>query len=757
MAKAASSTKRSPATGSGKATKPAAAKAARKPAARAKASARSKSPKSTGNRVAVLGGGISGLTAALKLAKAGFDVTIYEMQERLGGNTSSRLINGIEHDVYPHMFCSWYANFWSLYRNDLGLDPEGFFEPREGSKVLRKGETEFGELLNPTSIEAAIENLKSGVMSPAEMWLLGYAGLDLAAHPFDRSGSKLMEMLSVNGFIYSRGYGTENVAAMENYLLTLIWSIPSSWTAAATYQNFLRHTFTFPNHAPFNYLMKGSLQDGLIAPIEKQLRAAGCTIKVKTEITAVRIDDDERPVIFSRRSIAEHLTHDAKRLEDNPNRTSRDTFDYAVMALPVKPMSDMVMGSPQGRAGTRIVDRLPDLSQMQNLGSVSIPVVDLYLKRKLDGFTRDHIALAGSKYGLTVLDISQLWLDGDFDGNTALVLAASQGSAIPSVEPERQGELILKEFAEFFPQFNPGAHWGDKNSDVDWEKTWLRTNLQYRLFLNDTGSWTARPHTLYEKELPRVVFAGDCVRTDVDMATVEGAIQGGTQAAAAIQAQDAALNGHARRGNAIRLVPHQVYSTAAFRGAQLLYLPVTYIAFAVAAYEQWKARMENGDPELGENEFTMAEYLVLVPTQFSIDWWKAAYWFVRALTGKDNHDPLEGRITYLPSPLGGSPGQEGTHEDENVSPDDNNDHIIGLGEAIVMVAREVYEYASGKEKTGRSANADDAAPDRIDAVIDVASKAIETAFRIGEGIAEGLARRRPQGNSNYRRRWRPKR
>ena len=790
MAKAASKTKRQPAKkakakpASKAAAQPAkktkakpAKKAAAQPAKKAKAqpsAAKSRRTKSAprpmasrsrpkGNKVAVLGGGISGMTSALKLSRAGFDVTIFELHERLGGNTSSREINGTEHDVYPHMFCSWYTNFWDLYKNDLNGDIETNFEPRAGSKLLEKGDKEFKTLLAATSIEAAIENLKSGVLGPAEMWLLGYSALDLAAHPFDRSGINLMEMLSVNGFIFSRGYGTEDVAAMQNYLLTLIWSIPSAWTAAGTYQNFLRHSFSFPNHAPFNYLLKSSLEEGLNEPFKQALDDAGCTTRLKTEVTAVRIGDGERPEVFFRKSLSSHLEHDSDRIDLNENPIESDVFDYAVMALPVMKACDIVLGEARGRQGERIVDRVPQLAEMQKLSAVSIPVVDLYLNRKLEDMPSDHIALAGSKFGLTVLDISQLWEGHDFDGKTAIVLAASEGAAIPSVELVRQGELMLQEFAEFFPDFNPGTEWGDENSDVDWHKSWIRSNRHYQLFLNDTGSWAHRPKIMYEAELPRVAFAGDCARTDVDMATVEGAVEAGTAAACAIQAQDAVLNGHGRRGSPIELSPHRVYSTATFRFANLFYLPMTYAAYARAAFEQWKKRLEDDDHTVGANEFTMAEYTLLIPLQFTIDWWKAAYWFGRSLISDDNNDPLGGRITYLPNPANLKADLPGIQSEEMVNKKYDPDHTIGLPEAILAVMREVVEYASGREAPHRSPsrtpqNANDK-PKRepFEDIVDLAVSAIDTGLRLGEQLATDFSKRRAEGDKEYKRHWRTKR
>src|SRR5215210_676999 len=41
------------------------------------------------DQVAVLGGGVAGLTAAHELSERGFDVTVYEARDRLGGKARS--------------------------------------------------------------------------------------------------------------------------------------------------------------------------------------------------------------------------------------------------------------------------------------------------------------------------------------------------------------------------------------------------------------------------------------------------------------------------------------------------------------------------------------------------------------------------------------------------------------------------------------------------------------------------------------------
>ncbi|MFF7929381.1 FAD-dependent oxidoreductase, partial [Streptomyces mirabilis] len=49
---------------------------------------------SSGKRVAVLGGGVSGLSAAHELAERGYEVTVYEYYDVLGGKARSMDVPG---------------------------------------------------------------------------------------------------------------------------------------------------------------------------------------------------------------------------------------------------------------------------------------------------------------------------------------------------------------------------------------------------------------------------------------------------------------------------------------------------------------------------------------------------------------------------------------------------------------------------------------------------------------------------------------
>ncbi|WP_271438262.1 FAD-dependent oxidoreductase [Pontixanthobacter luteolus] len=646
---------------SGKAAKKAAPKrAARTPNAKP---AKAKAKAAKGKSVAVVGGGIAGLTSAIKLLKAGFEVTIFEQNERLGGNTSSELVAGVEHDVYPHMFCDWYDNFWDLYENDLDLSRDDHFEPRAGVKTLREGSKTYDELLNPTTLQAIIANLKSGSLSPAEMFLMGYSMVDLAGYPFDREGMAQLEKQSVNGFLYSTSYATEEVAELENYMLEVIWSINSERTSAASYQDFIRHTLSFPNGAPFAFMLKNDLNTGLVQPIADLIAQMKGTVKTSTEVIAVRLVDD-RPVLHWRSA-------------GSSGRGSSGGFDEVVIAVPCAPLTDLVMGGTRNLAGDRLIDREQSLAQVRRLSSVAIPVIDLYLNRKLPDIPPENIGLTGAKYGLSVVDIAQLWPEGEFGGNTALVIAASDGEALPGHNFEAQAWFMLQELRKFYPGIDIGTKWGDPDCDIDWAKTHARSNTDYALFLNEVGGWDWRPCTAYPGTLPGIFFAGDLAQSNVDMATIEGAVESGVLAAAAVQAFDAERTGQ-MRGKPIELIKHLTYGNTALRAAKLALMPFAYLA------KGWTL-LEGSAPKpdlkyLGNS--LQSDHLPLLPLQYIVDWWTTAYWFWNsALTGDEGP--------------------------EKIGPRNNgDDDFIGLGAALLMVAGEFASYATEKCAEGRAEGAE---------------------------------------------------
>lgn len=561
-------------------------------------------------QVAVIGGGISGMTAALRLAQRGFAVTLYESASVLGGNLASVPMGGIARDVYPHMFCDWYVNFWEILEEDLGRPRSSHFRAFDGVSLIMPDGRSLA-MANPSTVESLIANLFSGVLPPAEMFLSMFTLLDLAAEPLGNAELTPLARLDVNGFIYGRPYATNEVARLNNYILSTVWSLDSDMVAAKSYQRFLRRFSSFPSGAPFAWLAKASCADCIIDPWAERLRELGVTIYQGTAVEKLVIANG-RPLLIA--------------------GGEERSFDHVVLAVPAPRMLDLIM-EPEPSSGTEaLIDHVPDLARMQTARSAAIPVVDLWLKRRLPGLPSGQVGLHGSKFGLSFCDLSQLWeTDPRMADITVLALAASRGDFIPSRNPETMAFAMLLEAVPYLPGFRPGARWGDPDSDVDWERTAVRTNKVHQLFVNDVGSLAFRP-SARQPSLPWLALAGDYVSGAVGMATVESAVESGILAAAAVQDADTQRRGH-MQGAPIELITPHRYSETLLLAARLALVPAAYAATA------W-ALLDGAAPPLAPTGGGMAERpaqsLAELPLAMAQDLFTAAYALAKRLDSEES-------------------------------------------------------------------------------------------------------------------------
>jgi|TARA_Y100000310_G_scaffold242924_1_gene247183 hypothetical protein len=486
-------------------------------------------------KVAVVGAGIAGLTTALRLSERGYAVTLYEEKEILGGNLSSRKVGDLAYDVYPHMFCDWYKNFWHIFECDLEKKREDDFEKRLTVKFLRKGEKEYIELKGQPNLQNTCHNLFSGLRPPADMFLYGYSMIDLASQRFDPG--ELLSRHSVNGFLHSRGYASDRSAELYELITLDIWSVHSYQTSASAYKDFLEHSFGTPGQVmPFAWALKGTLDDKLIQPLHDKLKKLKCNVQMGCRVDKVILEDGKITLeITSTGETAKKQTEEQtkEQAETKTKKQIEDKPDYLVFAVPPQALANLVESADKG---SRIVDRVPDLSKVRRLESEPIPVAYFYFNKKLSNIPKQHVALRPSNYELTFLDLSQLYEnDPNMTGNTVLVVAASNYYALPSDNCKESGYLMLKGLHDYLQGFDPGSSWG-VSPDVDWSKSTIQMNTDHKLFINEVGSPAWSPQASY-CELPNVFFAGDFCRNDVSMATIEGAVLSGLEAAQAVWCQ----------------------------------------------------------------------------------------------------------------------------------------------------------------------------------------------------------------------------
>lgn len=197
-----------------------------------------RSEKAQGPAVSVVGGGISGMTAALRMAERGYRVTVYEQEPRIGGNMAALERNGAHYDVYTHMFSNFYRNFWNLAGGDLGLKRGVDFEPRTNVKILDQGRfPQFYQITDIGSFASAWSNLWCGAAPPADMYLWAYSMIDSLTKPFERQDDPIgMDDVSVTGFAVNRPYGTRPATLLNDVILMTIWSIQGFRASAEVWQ-----------------------------------------------------------------------------------------------------------------------------------------------------------------------------------------------------------------------------------------------------------------------------------------------------------------------------------------------------------------------------------------------------------------------------------------------------------------------------------------------------------------------------------------
>jgi phytoene dehydrogenase-like protein len=517
--------------------------------------------------VVVVGGGIAGLTAALRLAERGYQVTVYERNDHLGGDLASRRgAAGELDDVYPHMFLNWYGNFWQLFDDHVGGPRELRFSSFDGLNFLVPGSfPTFLKLTDPYDPRRILQNVWSGCVSPADMLLTGYAAVDLVAERLQPTA--LLDEISVTGFFHSRPYMTTAAAAFHDSFLTLVWGVPSAQAAASAYRRFLSFNYRVPT--PSLWLLRGPSQELLTEPLQRSFESLGGSVALGTEVT--RLTRNGRRI-------------SALQIRPTGGRGRGTTVDVGgrdvVVAVAAPALASLVRAGP---AGQRLDDEdaIPTLAELAQLRTVQLPVLSLWFTRRLPGLPPGPVGLHGSRYVLAFTDVSQSWDVTNRPDVTILSVSASDPGGLPGGHDDRNrsnGFLMLRELARYLPGlFDVGARWGD-SPDIDWMRTRYDANDDARLFLNEAGSDIWRPTTSSDA-IDNVCFAGDYCVTEVDIATVEAAVTSGVQAAQAIVA---------RRGVG---APVEVLSPRTY--AEWRFLALRYwLAPAALAAKAWSTAVE---------------------------------------------------------------------------------------------------------------------------------------------------------------------
>lgn len=566
----------------------------------------------------VVGGGVAGLTAALRLVERGFEVEIFEKGPLMGGNLSAVKHHGNFYDVYPHMFAEWFHNFWKL-AEDIGLKKHEHFERRNDCGFLAPGDfPHYRVCTDIGALRTGLKNLSSGVISLPEMFLANYTILDAIAR--GDADKEFLENQTLNDFIVNRPYATRNVTQFFDTVVRNVWSIDSYLSSALAYQNFAKYQFREPS--PQCWVLKGNSYENFIVPLVDALKPHA-TLFTNAEVRGVTVLDGKVTTLSYK----------------DPEGGSEDhPVDGLIMAVSPASLGDLVFtpalkdrGNPEAHS---IISRLPHLANVRRLGSDPLPVLYVTFNRKLAHIPSYYVALLESKYSLTFVGIEEL----SGPHKTVLAVAASDFDALPislkveltkwidnngvtreltddmKREMKHAARPVLKEFQRYVP-FN-------LEEDIDWENTFFQPNLDQQLFLNQVGSqrWTTEVHY---PEIKNLYFAGNSCTNAIMIATVESAVSSGLQAAQAVVQR----HGHLE---AVSIIAPEAYPTALLAAWKVMLAPYAALAKVWVEADNLLNNATGARPRPGSlpGGRAVSEIGRTLETT-AIEWWRAADSFWR--------------------------------------------------------------------------------------------------------------------------------
>jgi phytoene dehydrogenase-like protein len=561
-------------------------------------------------KMTVVGGGIAGLTAALRLVERGFDVEVFEKGPLMGGNLSGVNHGGAYYDVYPHMFAEWFHNFWKL-AEDIGLKKHQHFERRPDCGFLAPDDfPHYRVCTDIGAFRTGLKNLSSGVISLPEMFLANYTILDAIAR--GDADKEFLENQTLNDFIVNRPYTTPAVTHFFDAVVRNIWSINSYLSSALAYQSFAKYQFGEPS--PLCWVLKGNSYENFVIPLLKALNSPA-NMHTNAEVMGVTVRDGKVTTIsFKDPSSGEEVDRDV---------------DGLILATSPASLGELIF-TPASRDRNdanahSIVSLLPNLANVRRLGSDPLPVLYVTFKRKLAHIPSYYVALLNSKYSLTFVQIEEL----SGPNKTVLAVAASDFDALPvrlkeapgpegiihTLSHEVKNELkhaaraILKEFQRYVPF--------KIEEDVDWDNTFFQPNLDQQLFLNEVGSqrWTTE---VSYTEIDNLYFAGNSCANSIMIATVESAVYSGLQAARAVVQRY-------RHPDPVSIIDPKSYPTPLLLALKIMLAP--YAALAKISVEANALLNDAMGTRPRPGAFPGARAVSEVGRSLEkaiIDWWKTA-------------------------------------------------------------------------------------------------------------------------------------
>jgi uncharacterized protein with NAD-binding domain and iron-sulfur cluster len=465
--------------------------------------------------VAVLGGGVGGLSAAHELAERGFAVTVYETRGRCGGKARSYPTP----DGFPaeHGF-RFFPGFYRHLPDTMSRIPVG-------------GEHVANRLVGAERILLARAGGANEIIAPAH------------------APESLDDLRVLARFVWdaatSIGVPAVDVAWLIERLFTLLASCDARRVEQWDRQSWWDYVQADRRSEPFRRFLADGLTRTLVAARAKEMSArTGGLVLVQLLLDLARagaradrvLDAPtsdawitpweahlrSKAVTFHNDAPVEGLTLRNGRIASATVAGAEVTADFYVAALPVEVMRTLL--SPELRRAA------PALNGLDRLVTRWMNGILFYLDKDLP-LVRGHTIYIDSEWALTSISQRQFWRT--FPAGIGGVLS------IDISEWQRAGRRTGKVAALCTPEEIRGEVWGQLQDHLEHELdgidvvSWFldeaitfpnpsgAVNAE-PLLVNTAGSWADRPEASLPG-VPNLLLAADYVRTYTDLATMEGA------------------------------------------------------------------------------------------------------------------------------------------------------------------------------------------------------------------------------------------
>jgi len=481
------------------------------------------------SRVAVLGGGVAGLSVAHELATRDVDVTVFEARERLGGKARSfpGPTDGAplpaEHGFrfFPGFYRHLTDTMESIPDGDGGTVADHLVAAPEMRQALVGG----GRTV-PTSAPTTLAGWRDRV---AEL----FGGRNVPADETAFFTSRLLQLLTssedrweayddvpwwefVRADEMSDAYRMHLAYGITQTLVAMRPEQASTRTIGRIYLQLLQDMFVPDRDA--DRVLDGPTSDVWIDPWVAFLEREGVAFRTATPVRAIESDCER---------VTGVVVGDA-----DGGGERRVRFDQYVLSVPLGVAREL---------RTDALDRAaPSLRGLDGLDAAWMNGVQFYLGRDHSPAT-GHVALLESPWSLTAISQREFWPAYDFDAHPnveGVLSVAISDFETPAPSGRTARESTREQLAaDVWTQVREHVPAMTDDDLVDWQ---VDPALSFDddagvlrntdpLLINTVGSRSRRPDAA--TACPNLALAADFVRTHTDLASMENATEAGRRAA----------------------------------------------------------------------------------------------------------------------------------------------------------------------------------------------------------------------------------